>query len=162
MVGKRKRLKSREVSTPRLSSDASHSVEFFMRPDDGAVPSLETFASWPNKAAGKLLPVLAAVAEAPPTKFDGGGKWEAMHGTCTGMYEVRARIDADSKSNGEVFAESRYVELSALRDEYFTPDDNGRPVPVACPGKPGCALYLADVNLRFCFQTVGIGLQREA
>ena len=56
-----------------------------------------------------------------------------MHGTCTGMYEVRARIDgvhyrlfcvldvlaenvdrplltvidADSKPNGEVFAESR-------------------------------------------------------
>lgn len=37
-----------------------------MRPDDGAVPSLETFAAWPNKAARKLLPVLAAVAEAPP------------------------------------------------------------------------------------------------
>ena len=36
-----------------------------MRPDDGAVPSLETFAAWPNKAARKLLPVLAAVAEAP-------------------------------------------------------------------------------------------------
>lgn len=159
MVGKRKRLKSREVSTPRLSSDASHSVEFFMRPDDGAVPSLETFASWPNKAAGKLLPVLAAVAEAPPTKFAGGGKWEAMHGTCTGMYEVRARIDgvhyrlfcvldvfaengdrplltvidADSKPNGEVFAESRYVQLSALRDEYLRPDQNGRPVRSLAP-----------------------------
>lgn len=104
-----------------------------MRPDDGAVPSLETFASWPNKAAGKLLPVLAAVAEAPPTKFAGGGKWEAMHGTCTGMYEVRARIDADSKPNGEVFAESRYVQLSALRDEYFRPDQNGRPVRSLAP-----------------------------
>ena len=82
-----------------------------------------------------------------------------MHGTCTGMYEVRARIDgvhyrlfcvldvfaenedrplltvidADSKPNGEVFAESRYAQLSALRDEYFRPDENGRPVRSLAP-----------------------------
>ena len=42
-------------------------------------------------------------------------------------------IDADSKPNGEVFAESRYVELSELRDEYFRPDENGRPVRSLAP-----------------------------
>lgn len=123
-----------------------------MRPSDGTVPSLETFATWPNKVAKKLLPVLAAVAEAPPTKFSGGGKWEAMHGVCTGMYEVRVKvnrrhyrlfcvldlnaensdlplltvIDADSKPDGSVFPQSRYNDLSDLRDEYFLPDGSGR------------------------------------
>lgn len=126
-----KRIRNRVASAPpRLSADAKHSV---------------------NKVAKKLLPVLAAVAEAPPTKFAGGGKWEAMHGVCTGMYEVRAKvggmhyrlfcvldlfaensdlpllavIDADSKPDGTVFPDSRYSDRSDLRDEYFRPDKNG-------------------------------------
>lgn len=36
-----------------------------------------------------MLAVLAAVADAPPPQFSGGGKWEAMHGTMRGYYEVR-------------------------------------------------------------------------
>lgn len=33
--------------------------------------------------------MLEAVADAPPPKYSGGGKWEAMHGTMGGYYEVR-------------------------------------------------------------------------
>jgi hypothetical protein len=33
--------------------------------------------------------VLDAVAAAPPPRFSGGGKWEAMHGTMGGWYEIR-------------------------------------------------------------------------
>lgn len=160
-MGKRKRLKSREVSTPRLSSDASHSVEFFMRPDDGAVPSLETFASWPNKAAGKLLPVLAAVAEAPPTKFDGGGRWEAMHGTCTGDVrgegEDRRRFEAEWRGiRGEPLCA---IKCASRRILQARPKRSASSV--SCPGKPGCAIYLADLNLRICFQAFSIWLERE-
>ena len=35
--------------------------------------------------------VLDAVAAAPPPRFSGGGKWEAMHGTMGGWYEIRRR-----------------------------------------------------------------------
>lgn len=156
-----KRVNKAGAAPPRLSAEAEHSIEFFMRPSDGTVPSLETFAAWPNKVAKKLLPVLAAVAEAPPTKFSGGGKWEAMHGVCTGMYEVRAKvngrhyrlfcvldlkaensdlplltvIDADSKPDGSAFPHSRYIDLSELRDEYFSPDSSGRNVRSLAPAR---------------------------
>lgn len=139
---------------PKLSPNAPHSIEFYKDPSDGSIPSLETFSTWPNKVAKKILPIVAAVAEAPPTKFAGGGKWEAMHGECTGMFEVRAKVDgihyrffcvldleaansdrplltvldADSKPDRTVFPAGRYEDLVSLRDEYFKPDKNGQPV----------------------------------
>ncbi len=33
--------------------------------------------------------MLDAVRAAPPPAFSGGGKWEAMHGTMSGYYEIR-------------------------------------------------------------------------
>lgn len=36
-----------------------------------------------------ILAVLEAVRQAPPPRFSGGGKWEAMHGTMGGYYEIR-------------------------------------------------------------------------
>jgi len=33
--------------------------------------------------------VLDAVAAAPPPRFSGGGKWEAMHGAMGGWHEIR-------------------------------------------------------------------------
>jgi hypothetical protein len=38
-----------------------------------------------------MLATLEAVADAPPPRFSGGGKWEAMHGDMNGYYEVRAQ-----------------------------------------------------------------------
>lgn len=39
--------------------------------------------------AANLLAVLKVVRAAPPPAFSGGGKWEAMHGTMGGYYEIR-------------------------------------------------------------------------
>jgi Txe/YoeB family toxin of Txe-Axe toxin-antitoxin module len=41
------------------------------------------------KVAAEIDAILAAVSEAPPPAFSGGGKWEAMHGDMAGFYEVR-------------------------------------------------------------------------
>ncbi len=43
------------------------------------------------KVAAEIHAVLAAVAEAPPPAFSGGGKWEAMHGGMGGIYEIRVQ-----------------------------------------------------------------------
>lgn len=57
---------------------------------DGKVPAIEFLDGCPVKVAANLLAVLDAVAEAPPPQYSGGGKWEAMHGSMGGFYEVRA------------------------------------------------------------------------
>lgn len=139
---------------PALSPDSPHSVEFFKleESNQSTIPSLEKIAEWPSQAVAKILPILAAVAEAPPTKFAGGGKWEAMHGPCKGMHEIRIKfnrthyrlfcvldnyadgvdkplltvLDADSKPNGTVLPPSRYQELDDLRTAYFMPTKSGK------------------------------------
>lgn len=57
---------------------------------DGTVPAIEFLDGCPVKVAANLLAVIDAVAEAPPPQYSGGGKWEAMHGSMGGYYEVRA------------------------------------------------------------------------
>ena len=57
---------------------------------DELVPAIEFLEGCPTKVAANLLAVIAAVAEAPPPQYSGGGKWEAMHGAMGGYYEVRA------------------------------------------------------------------------
>lgn len=41
------------------------------------------------KVRARLYAVLDDVAEAPPPRYSGGGRWEAMHGDMAGYYEVR-------------------------------------------------------------------------
>lgn len=55
-----------------------------------ALSALTFLEACPVKVEAHMLAVLDAVAEAPPPQFSGGGKWEAMHGTMGGYYEVRA------------------------------------------------------------------------
>jgi hypothetical protein len=55
----------------------------------GHVPGLEFLKSCPVKVRAKLVAVLEAVRAAPPPAFSGGGKWEAMHGSMGGYYEIR-------------------------------------------------------------------------
>jgi hypothetical protein len=78
--------KSRKPPSPWL-------VHFFQRyvADDPkrAVPTIEFFESLGNAVLSEILAVLAAVAEAPPPSFSGGGKWEAMKADMSGFYEVR-------------------------------------------------------------------------
>jgi hypothetical protein len=64
-------------------------VIYYAAPD-GSAPAIQFLDSCPAKVAANLLAVLDAVAEAPPPQYSGGGKWETMHGTMGGYYEVRA------------------------------------------------------------------------
>lgn len=45
----------------------------------------------PPKVAARLIAVIDDVAESPPPRYSGGGRWEAMHGSMAGYYEVRAQ-----------------------------------------------------------------------
>jgi len=62
----------------------------YCKAPDGSVPAIEFLDGCPIKVAANLFAVLDAVAEAPPPQYSGGGKWEAMHGSMGGYYEVRA------------------------------------------------------------------------
>jgi hypothetical protein len=55
----------------------------------GDVPAAAFLDTCPPNVRGTVLAVLDAVAAAPPPSFSGGGKWEAMHGSMGGYYEVR-------------------------------------------------------------------------
>jgi len=59
--------------------------------EDGHCPSDEFLDDCPTKVAAQFLAVLDDVAAAPPPRYSGGGRWEAMHGEMGGFYEVRAQ-----------------------------------------------------------------------
>jgi hypothetical protein len=61
----------------------------YYRARDNSIPAADFLASCPNKVAANIFAVLEAVRAAPPPAFSGGGKWEAMHGTMAGYYEIR-------------------------------------------------------------------------
>ena len=75
------------------SADDVHDIAYFRRriEDDPqqSCPGREFRSSCPVGVQARFDRVLIAVAEAPPTKYSGGGYWEAMHGEMTGFYEVR-------------------------------------------------------------------------
>lgn len=75
--------------------DETWQVAYFARhPDDDparTAPGREFRASCPPRVRATIDNVLLAVAAAPPTKFAGGGMWEAMHGALRGYHEVRVR-----------------------------------------------------------------------
>jgi Txe/YoeB family toxin of Txe-Axe toxin-antitoxin module len=62
----------------------------FYRAPSGDIPGEAFLDSCPAKVEANIAAVLDAVRRAPPPAFSGGGKWEAMHGTMKGYYEVRA------------------------------------------------------------------------
>jgi Txe/YoeB family toxin of Txe-Axe toxin-antitoxin module len=55
----------------------------------GDVPADDFLDACPSKVEATILAVLEAVRAAPPPSFSGGGKWEAMHGSMGGYYEIR-------------------------------------------------------------------------
>lgn len=55
------------------------------------MPVDEFLEGCPVKVRARLLAVLDDVAEAPPPRFSGGGRWEAMHGSMGGYYEIRVQ-----------------------------------------------------------------------
>lgn len=54
------------------------------------VPADDFLDACPPKVAAQFIAVIDDVAEAPPPRYSGGGRWEAMHGPMGGYYEVRA------------------------------------------------------------------------
>lgn len=56
---------------------------------EGTAPALDFLDSCPGSIDAQFIAVLDAVAAAPPPRFSGGGKWEAMHGVMSGWYEIR-------------------------------------------------------------------------
>lgn len=59
--------------------------------EDERCPSDAFLDDCPTKVAAQFLAVLDDVAAAPPPRYSGGGRWEAMHGEMGGFYEVRAQ-----------------------------------------------------------------------
>jgi Txe/YoeB family toxin of Txe-Axe toxin-antitoxin module len=55
----------------------------------GNVPADDFLGDCPDKVEATILAVLEIVRDAPPPQFSGGGKWEAMHGSMGGYYEIR-------------------------------------------------------------------------
>ena len=61
------------------------------------VPALEFLDGCPGTIDAQFTAVLDAVAAAPPPRFSGGGKWEAMHGPMGGWLQVPGRISRISR-----------------------------------------------------------------
>lgn len=111
----------------------------------GTIPGREFLLACPAAVQAKFWTYLIAVAAAPPKRFAGGGRWEAMHGSMTGWFEVRADgrqrhhyrlyclLDYDAagldkpllvvicgmdKPYRSTFAEADYAKVRRLGDEY--------------------------------------------
>jgi len=76
------------MEAPRVDRTPPWVIVYYKAPD-GSVPALAFLDACPGKIEAEFTAVLDAVAAAPPPKFSGGGKWEAMHGTMAGWHEIR-------------------------------------------------------------------------
>lgn len=61
----------------------------YYKASDGTIPAEVFLDDCPTKVRAFMDAVLDDVAAAPPPRFSGGGRWEAMHGDMGGYYEVR-------------------------------------------------------------------------
>jgi Txe/YoeB family toxin of Txe-Axe toxin-antitoxin module len=89
----------------RSDAHAPWQKHFFRRHADDdpneAVPARNFLLGCPEKVRAMMLAVVNAVADAPPPKFSGGGKWEAMHGEMAGYYEIR--VDGPQRHHYRLF-----------------------------------------------------------
>lgn len=124
-------------------------VRYFRRhrKDDPSrsVPARDFRQSCPLGVRADIDATLTAVAEAPPPQFSGGGRWQAMHGSMAGYFEVRVMgpgrrlyrmfcllerdakgldrpsiilLDGMVKPHGTAFSEGDYAKIRALGAEY--------------------------------------------
>lgn len=110
--------RSKRPATParaRPGPNDAYKVVFFKRHKDDDPHSAEPGRSYlnmcPDKVRVTMRAVLSAVAAAPPHKFAGGGKWEAMHGDVSGYHEVR--VDGPNRHHYRLFC---YLETEAVDD----------------------------------------------
>jgi len=64
-------------------------------------PARDFLLACPTAVRAKLVAVIKAVADAPPPRFSGGGKWEAMHDEMGGFYEIR--VDGPQRRHYRLF-----------------------------------------------------------
>jgi hypothetical protein len=132
----------------RPSPDDTYEVVYFRRPDDPstAAPARDFLNTCPAKVRAHFRAVVTAVAAAPPHRFAGGGKWEAMRGEMAGIYEVR--VDGPARHHYRLFclldtravgrgpllvllcgadkpfrttlSSATYADVRGLRDEYLS------------------------------------------
>jgi hypothetical protein len=148
VVAKKKQTAHESAIAPK--PDDPYEIAYFRRHrDDDATqgtPAQQFLASVPPAISARIRAVLIAVAKAPPHKFAGGGKWEAMHDTMAGIYEIRVDgppnrthyrlfclldtnaqgqgpllviIDGASKPFRTEMPQKVYDRVSALRGEYL-------------------------------------------
>jgi hypothetical protein len=79
-------------------------IEYYAQ-HDGSVPAAKFLDGCPAKIDAQFNAVLDAVTAAPPPQFSGGGKWEAMHGSMGGYYEIR--LTGPGREQFRLFACSR-------------------------------------------------------
>jgi hypothetical protein len=79
---------ARSASDRTADEQLPWAIVYYQAPD-GTAPALEFLDNCPGKIDAEFTAVLDAVAEAPPPRFSGGGKWEAMHGVMGGWHEIR-------------------------------------------------------------------------
>lgn len=148
MAAKRKQARPDAAIAPK--TDDPYEIAYFRRHRDDhsaqGAPGQQFLADVPPAIAARIRAVIIAVAKAPPHKFAGGGKWEAMHDTMAGIYEIRVDgppnrthyrvfclldnkaqgrgpllviIDGASKPFRTEMPQKTYDRVSALRDEYL-------------------------------------------
>ena len=84
----RDRRSARSPSGQGCEEQLPWAIVYYTAPD-GTAPALEFLDQCPGPIDAQFTAVLDAVATAPPPRFSGGGKWEAMHGAMGGWYEIR-------------------------------------------------------------------------
>lgn len=149
----KKRSRTKPAAKAKPNPDDPYDIVYFRRHEDDdpdqATPGREFLKSCPDKVRITMLAVLTQVAAAPPHRFAGGGKWEAMHGDMTGYHEVRVdgpgrhhyrlfcKLDTEAEGRGPLlvilcgadkafrttFHNSVYTRVKELGDEYLSRPD---------------------------------------
>jgi hypothetical protein len=105
MGRRRVQIEAKKAADAVAVTQAPWLVHFFERhPSDDperSVPARAFLLACPEKVRQMMFAVLHAVASAPPPAFSGGGKWEAMHGSMGGYYEVR--VDGPQRHHYRLF-----------------------------------------------------------
>jgi hypothetical protein len=73
-------LDCRCLSLPAASKRIEPCDDIYYRTDDDVVPTDDFLDGCPTKVSAQFAAVLDDVAEAPPPRYSGGGRREAMHG----------------------------------------------------------------------------------
>jgi hypothetical protein len=88
MPSERRGVRRRSDQAADLDRPAPWDIIYY-KAADGIAPALEFLGQCSDSLDAQFTAVLDSVAAAPPPQFSGGGKWEAMHGTMGGFYEIR-------------------------------------------------------------------------